>query len=75
MARAEERGKKQTRAERREHPVRAGRLLVIGGAEYPDEKKMRILPHLPFRTATASTCARRPHPPRRRGDPAGDGVL
>ncbi len=32
--------------QRRRPPSRAGRLLVIGGAEDPDEKEMRILPHL-----------------------------
>ncbi|HEX7242345.1 MAG TPA: cyanophycinase [Longimicrobiaceae bacterium] len=31
---------------RKEEELRNGRLLVIGGAEDPDEKDMRILPHL-----------------------------
>lgn len=38
--------KGQMRMERDQRPERAGRLLVIGGAEDPDEKKMRILPQL-----------------------------
>lgn len=38
--------KEQTRTERHQPPERAGRLLVIGGAEDPDEKDMRILPKL-----------------------------
>lgn len=42
-----ERGiREQMRMERNQVPVRAGRLLVIGGAEDPDEEKMRILPRL-----------------------------
>lgn len=40
------RGDGQTRIERHQVPARAGRLLVIGGAEDPDEEKMRILPRL-----------------------------
>lgn len=32
--------------QRKRTPKRAGRLLVIGGAEDPDEEHMRILPHL-----------------------------
>lgn len=47
MTDAEERAhEEQQRLERHEAPVRAGRLLVIGGAEDPDEKDMTILPHL-----------------------------
>lgn len=38
--------KGQMRMERNQRPERAGRLLVIGGAEDPDEKEMRILPQL-----------------------------
>ena len=42
-----ERGtREQMRTERHQVPQRAGRLLVIGGAEDPDEEKMRILPRL-----------------------------
>lgn len=36
----------QMRMERDQRPERAGRLLVIGGAEDPDEDNMRILPKL-----------------------------
>src|SRR5687767_13304311 len=39
-----EAGEKKT--ERKQAPERAGRLLVIGGAEDPDEKDMTILPEL-----------------------------
>jgi cyanophycinase len=47
MADAGERGRTgHVRAERRQRPVRAGRLLVIGGAEDPDEDEMVILPRL-----------------------------
>ena len=42
-ARAE---KEQKRTERRQPPMRTGRLLVIGGAEDPDEDCMTILPKL-----------------------------
>jgi cyanophycinase len=38
--------KGQMRMERDQLPERAGRLLVIGGAEDPDEECMRILPRL-----------------------------
>jgi cyanophycinase len=38
--------KGQMRMERGQRPERAGRLLVIGGAEDPDEKDMCILPKL-----------------------------
>lgn len=42
-----ERGREeQMRTERHRVPRRAGRMLVIGGAEDPDEKEMRILPKL-----------------------------
>lgn len=44
---AEERGREaQMRVERHESPGRSARLLVIGGAEDPDEDDMTILPHL-----------------------------
>ena len=44
---AEEEGiRGQMRMERDQLPERAGRLLVIGGAEDPDEDEMRILPKL-----------------------------
>lgn len=44
---AEERGREaQMRVERHEPPGRSARLLVIGGAEDPDEDDMTILPHL-----------------------------
>ena len=47
MADADERGRTgQMRTERDQRPERAGRLLVIGGAEDPDEDEMTILPHL-----------------------------
>jgi cyanophycinase len=36
----------QMRVERHEPPGRGARLLVIGGAEDPDEEEMTILPHL-----------------------------
>jgi cyanophycinase len=36
----------QMRVERHEPPGRGARLLVIGGAEDPDEDEMTILPHL-----------------------------
>lgn len=36
----------EKKAERKQVPARAGRLLVIGGAEDPDEKDMTILPKL-----------------------------
>src|SRR5829696_4625 len=36
----------QLRTERGELPARGARLLVIGGAEDPDEECMRILPRL-----------------------------
>jgi cyanophycinase len=46
MPDADEQGiREQMRTERRE-PERAGRLLVIGGAEDPDEDDMTILPRL-----------------------------
>jgi cyanophycinase len=44
---AEERGREaQEQVERHELPGRSARLLVIGGAEDPDEDEMTILPHL-----------------------------
>lgn len=47
MGDAEERGRKaQMAVERKEPPGRGARLLVIGGAEDPDEEKMTILPRL-----------------------------
>ena len=47
QARKQKRGiEGQMRSERREVSARTGRLLVIGGAEDPDEEKMRILPKL-----------------------------
>lgn len=47
MADAEKQGRKeQMRVESRRLPERAGRLLVIGGAEDPDEDDMTILPRL-----------------------------
>ncbi|HEX6910882.1 MAG TPA: cyanophycinase [Longimicrobium sp.] len=47
MADADERGRTgQMRTERDQRPERAGRLLVIGGAEDPDEDEMVILPRL-----------------------------
>ncbi len=36
----------EKKVERKRVPARAGRLLVIGGAEDPDEKEMTILPQL-----------------------------
>ncbi len=43
----QERGRKaEAQVERKEVPARAARLLVIGGAEDPDEDEMTILPHL-----------------------------
>ena len=36
----------EKKIERKQAPERTGRLLVIGGAEDPDEKEMTILPHL-----------------------------
>lgn len=47
MTDAEERGREEMeRLERHELPGRGARLLVIGGAEDPDEEDMTILPHL-----------------------------
>jgi cyanophycinase len=47
MTDSEERGREeQMRVEGRERTERIGRLLVIGGAEDPDEDDLRILPHL-----------------------------
>jgi cyanophycinase len=47
MTDAEERGREELmRVERHQLPERAGRLLVIGGAEDPDEDDMTILPRL-----------------------------
>jgi cyanophycinase len=47
MSDAEERAREeQDRTERQELPARGARLLVIGGAEDPDEDDMTILPHL-----------------------------
>jgi cyanophycinase len=47
MTDAEERGnEEQQRLERHEPPGRAARLLVIGGAEDPDEDDMHVLPRL-----------------------------
>ena len=47
MTDAEERGREEMeRLERHEPPGRGARLLVIGGAEDPDEEDMTILPHL-----------------------------
>ena len=47
MTDAEERGREaQMEVERHEVPGRGARLLVIGGAEDPDEDEMTILPHL-----------------------------
>lgn len=47
MTDAEERGRAEMeRLERHDLPGRGARLLVIGGAEDPDEEDMAILPHL-----------------------------
>lgn len=43
---AERGDQEQKRMERGELPARGARLLVIGGAEDPDEEEMRILPRL-----------------------------
>lgn len=47
MSDVEERGDRaQKQVERGERPERSARLLVIGGAEDPEDNELRILPHL-----------------------------